>query len=52
MHGSGPKRRRQYLVRWEGFGAEEDTWEDEDNIFDEAMIDEFKRAKRAKLVAA
>lgn len=31
----GPKRRRQYLIRWEGWGAEFDTWEPASNVSEE-----------------
>jgi hypothetical protein len=31
----------QYLVRWEGYSASDDTWEDERNILDDSLIDEF-----------
>lgn len=31
----GPKRRRQYLIRWEGWGAEFDTWEPACNVSEE-----------------
>jgi hypothetical protein len=33
--------RWQYLVRWEGFDASHDTWEDERNIIDPALLEEF-----------
>ena len=33
--------RPQFLVRWQGFGPEHDTWEDERNIFDQSLIEEF-----------
>ena len=45
FHGSGLKRRKQYLVAWEGYGREEDTWEDADSILDDDLIDDFKRRK-------
>jgi hypothetical protein len=28
-------------VRWEGFDASHDTWEDERNIIDPALLEEF-----------
>ena len=32
---------REYLVRWEGYNSSWDTWEPEDNIFDDELIQEF-----------
>eukprot|EP00316_Scyphosphaera_apsteinii_P016042 CAMPEP_0119347558 /NCGR_PEP_ID=MMETSP1333-20130426/108586_1 /TAXON_ID=418940 /ORGANISM="Scyphosphaera apsteinii, Strain RCC1455" /LENGTH=382 /DNA_ID=CAMNT_0007360107 /DNA_START=94 /DNA_END=1240 /DNA_ORIENTATION=+ len=34
--------RRQFLVRWLGYGPAEDTWEDEANIHDRSLICEFE----------
>merc|ERR1712226_100542 len=34
--------RLQYLVKWKGYGSEENTWEPEDNIFDKKLIQEFE----------
>ena len=31
----------QFLVRWEGYDEEHDSWEDEANIFDTLLIDKF-----------
>ena len=28
-------------MRWEGFGADDDTWESEQNIFDPTLIEIF-----------
>jgi len=33
--------RWQYHVRWEGFTMEDDTWEDETNIYDTSLIEEY-----------
>jgi hypothetical protein len=51
-HGSGSRRRKQYLVRWEGYSDAENTWEDVDSILDDDLIDEYRRMKRAKQAAA
>ena len=40
---------RQFLVRWSGYGAEDDSWEDEANILDNKMIKAFDRAAKDAL---
>ena len=50
-YGTGAKRRKQYLVRWEGYSDSENTWEDVDYILDDDLIDEYRREKRAKAPA-
>jgi hypothetical protein len=40
--GSGAKRRKQFLVHWEGYGENDlgaSTWEDADSILDVRFID-------------
>lgn len=32
-----------YRIRWKGFGAKDDTWEPESNLFCEGLIEKFKR---------
>ena len=51
-YGSGSRRRKQYLVRWEGYCDAENTWEDVDSILDDDLIDEYRRMKRDKQAAA
>ena len=33
--------RRQYLVRWAGYDASHDTWEDEANVLNQELIQSF-----------
>ena len=37
----------QWCVRWAGYGCEEDTWEDEENV-DDTLIDEFNLSRHIK----
>ena len=37
----------QYLVRWVGYDANDDTWEDEANIIDKKLIRDFQRGVSA-----
>lgn len=34
-----------YLVKWQGWGSEHNTWEPEKNILDTNLIDEFNKDK-------
>lgn len=36
---------RYYLVRWKGYGREDDTWEKEQNLSCPAILDEYKKRK-------
>lgn len=36
---------RYYLVRWKGFGREDDTWEKETNLFCPKILEEYKKLK-------
>ena len=35
-------KRVQYLVRWQGYGPKDDSWEDERNILDRNLIEEYE----------
>lgn len=35
------KGRRQFLIRWKGYGADSDTWEQEENLNCSQLIEEF-----------
>jgi len=45
--GRGKKRRTEYLVRWAAPYSDSmwDTWEPEDNVFNQGLIDQFERRK-------
>ena len=32
----------EFLVRWEGWGKDDDTWEPRENILDEALIADYE----------
>ena len=38
----------EYLVKWEGFGPEENTWEPEVNIYDRSLIENFNKTQAAQ----
>ncbi|KRZ12109.1 NAD(P)H-hydrate epimerase [Trichinella zimbabwensis] len=40
------KGKKEYLVRWEGYSEEYDTWEPAGHILGEELLKEFKEAKR------
>jgi chromobox protein 1 len=41
-------RKRQYLVKWEGYPSEENTWENEENIFCKELIAQYERTQKKK----
>ena len=50
MRGRGRNRRMHYLVRWQGYGPEHDSWVPEEEMeLSRELIDEFERAERDKM---
>ena len=51
--GRGGVRRTQFLIRWRGYGEEDDTWEDAENVYDDRLVAQFRaRSAAARLAAA
>jgi len=44
-----PTNTLQYLIKWEGYGEADNTWEDRDNLFCNLLIEEFKQRKEKNL---
>ena len=40
LRGSGKKQWREFLIRWDGYGPEHDTWEREDHLRDSKPLEE------------
>lgn len=38
----GPKRHRQYLIRWKGYSADDDSWEPRSHIDDGPLLQEYE----------
>lgn len=47
MQAWGPRRRRQYLIRWQGWGPEFDSWEQASNVSAE-LREEFEGPRRSR----
>ncbi|PVU89140.1 hypothetical protein BB559_005230 [Furculomyces boomerangus] len=41
------KRKFKYFVKWEGYPESDNTWEDEDNIMSEALLNKYWNEKKA-----
>ncbi len=42
----GKNKKRQYRVKWRGYSQAHDTWEPEENVFAEELIQRFKEKQR------
>lgn len=40
--------KKQYYVKWEGYSSDQNTWEDEKNIFCKNLIDEYENKQQKK----
>jgi hypothetical protein len=41
----GRKKKKQYLIRWKGYAASEDSWVDEKDLHAPELLEEYLRAK-------
>jgi hypothetical protein len=41
----GRKKKKQYLVRWKGYSASEDSWIDSQDLHAPELLEEYLRAK-------
>jgi hypothetical protein len=48
----GKRGESEYLCRWEGWGAEADSWEPARHILDEQLIADFERERGEHMDAA
>ncbi|ELA47169.1 hypothetical protein VCUG_01358 [Vavraia culicis subsp. floridensis] len=46
------KGKKQYLIKWEGFPSNENTWEYAKDIFSKELIDQFEEEKKQKKKSA